>query len=107
MCLKEKYSEVHIGKHLSNNFPIQNELKQGDALSPFLFNFALKYAIRNLQENKVGLKLNGAHQFLAYANNLENKEPADTWDCTFSSKIHEPTMLCVHAIVIMKPDKYF
>jgi hypothetical protein len=33
MCLNETYSEVHIGKRLSDKFPIQNGLKQGDALS--------------------------------------------------------------------------
>jgi hypothetical protein len=41
MCLNETYSKVHIGKHLSDNVPIQNCLKQGDALSPLLFNVAL------------------------------------------------------------------
>jgi hypothetical protein len=46
MCLNKKYGKVRIGKHLSDNFPIQNGLKQGDALSPLLFNFAFEYAIR-------------------------------------------------------------
>jgi hypothetical protein len=39
-----QYDKVRIGKHLSDNFPIQNGLKQGDALTPLLFNFALEYA---------------------------------------------------------------
>jgi hypothetical protein len=45
MCLNETYSKVHIGKQLSHSFPIQNGVKQEDALSPPLFNFALEYAI--------------------------------------------------------------
>jgi hypothetical protein len=59
-----------IGKHLSDSFLIQNCPKQGDALSPLPLNFALEYAIRKVQENQVGLKLNGAHQLLAYVDDL-------------------------------------
>jgi hypothetical protein len=32
MCLNETYSNIHVGKHLSDSFPIQNGLKQGEAL---------------------------------------------------------------------------
>jgi hypothetical protein len=70
MCLNETYSKVRIGKHLSDSFPIRNGLKQGDALSPLLFKFALENAIRKVQENQVGLKLNGTHQRLAYTDDM-------------------------------------
>jgi hypothetical protein len=55
---------------LSDSFPIQNGLKQGDALSPLLFNFSLEYAIRMVQDNQVRLKLNGTHLLLASANDV-------------------------------------
>jgi hypothetical protein len=68
MC--ETYSEVHIGKHLSDSFLDQNGLKQGDALSPLLFKFAFEYAIKKVQENQVGLKFNGVHKLLDYADDV-------------------------------------
>ena len=66
----QTYSRVRVGKNLSDMFPVMNVLKQGDALSPLLFNFALEHAIRRVQANQDGLKLNVTHQFLAYADDV-------------------------------------
>jgi len=53
-----------IGKHLSDTFLIRNGFKKGDALSELLFDFALQYAIRRVQVQKDGIKLNGTKQGL-------------------------------------------
>ena len=45
-------------------------MKQGDALSPLLYNFVLEYAIRKVQETKLGLYMNDTHQILAYADDV-------------------------------------
>jgi hypothetical protein len=56
MCLNETYSKVCVGEHLSDIFPTQNGLKQGDVLLPLLFNSALKYA--TIKSKKIKLVWN-------------------------------------------------
>jgi hypothetical protein len=70
MCLNKTHSTVRVDNLLSDRFPNKNSLKQGDALSPFLFNFALQHAIRKIQIKEDDLKLNGTHQLLVYADGV-------------------------------------
>ena len=55
---------------MSHMFLVRNGLKQGDDLSPLLFNCALDYAIKRVQVNQDGSKLNGTHQLLFYADDV-------------------------------------
>jgi len=54
MCLSDSISRVRVDNNMSDSFKIRNRLKQGDALPPLLFNFALKYAILKITEDKKG-----------------------------------------------------
>jgi hypothetical protein len=59
-----------VGKYLFDMFPINNGLKQGDALLSLLFTFTLEYVIVRVQVNQDGLKLNGTHQLLVYVDEV-------------------------------------
>ena len=70
MCPSETYSRVWVGRHLSDMFPTKNGFKLGDVVSPLIFNFVLEYAIRRIQVNQEDLKVNGTHQLLVCADDL-------------------------------------
>jgi hypothetical protein len=69
-CLNGTYSKICICRHFSDRFFIQNGLKQGDVSLSVILYFALEYAIRKVQDNQVRLELNGTHQLLAYAGDV-------------------------------------
>jgi hypothetical protein len=52
-------SKVRIGNYLSFSFPIENSLKQGDALSPLILYVSLEYILRKVQEANLGLDMDG------------------------------------------------
>jgi hypothetical protein len=64
------YRGISLLSVLSDNFLIQNGLKQGDALTPLLLNVVLEYATSKVHGNQVRLKLNGTHQLLVYAGDV-------------------------------------
>jgi hypothetical protein len=55
-----------VGKHLPDTFPVKLGLKGGDALSPLLY----KMPFTTVHANQAGLKLNGTHHLLIYADDF-------------------------------------
>jgi len=113
MCLNESGSRIWVGKHLSDMFPIKNGWKKGGALLPLLFNFSVEYAIKRVQVNQEGLKVNGTYQLLVYADGVnilggsvyaikKNTEALEITSKEFSLEVNAQKT----KYMVMSPDWY-
>jgi len=50
MCMENTQYQVKVDNILSEAFQVRTGLKQGDTLSPMLFNLALEETIREIQK---------------------------------------------------------
>jgi len=69
-CLEGAKSRVKIDGEYSQAFHVNRSLKQGDALSPVLFNLALEKAIRTASVKAEIFGLGGPKLMLAYADDI-------------------------------------
>ncbi|CAG9135779.1 unnamed protein product [Plutella xylostella] len=61
---------VKVDGDLTDAFSVVTGLKQGDALSPALFNLVLEYVIQKVLTHDGGVQLNGQHKVIGYADDL-------------------------------------
>jgi hypothetical protein len=82
-------------------FPILNGLKE-DALSSFIFDFAVEYAIRKVQEIQEGLELNGTHQLLVCGDEVK----LVTGNINITKKNTEAVLRCPTSRILLGSDAY-
>lgn len=70
VATRESRMTVRVGASLTDEFDVVTGLRQGDALSPMLFNLALEHAIRKVNTLSGGVWLNGQHRVIGYADDL-------------------------------------
>jgi hypothetical protein len=57
MCMENTQYQMRVDNTLSNALEVNNGLKQGDALSPMLFNLVLEKTIRKIQKETTGITI--------------------------------------------------
>jgi hypothetical protein len=57
MCMENTQYQIRIDNTLSEAFEVNTGLKQGDALSPMLFNLVLEKTIREIQKDPTGITI--------------------------------------------------
>jgi len=63
--------KIKFNSVMSEEFPVETSLRQGDALSPILFNIALKSVVRKVQKDRIGLRIRKQNVvIIAYADDL-------------------------------------
>ncbi|VVC43276.1 Reverse transcriptase domain [Cinara cedri] len=70
--MEEVKYRVRVDNELSSPFTVDTGLKQGDSLSPLLFNLALEKVVRELQTNEGGIQVNENRiRVLGFADDLD------------------------------------
>ncbi|KAL4148527.1 hypothetical protein QTP88_002756 [Uroleucon formosanum] len=71
MCMEDTQYRVRVEQTMSEPFEVSTGLKQGDLLSPTLFNLALEKAIREMQRETTGITIGQQRiQILGFADDL-------------------------------------
>jgi sorting nexin-29 len=71
VCVQNSKCKVKFNSVMSEDFPVETGLRQGDALSPILFNIAMESMVKKVQEDSIGLKIGEQNVVMAaYADNI-------------------------------------
>ena len=72
VCLEGSRSRVVIGSERSDAFAINSGLRQGDGLSPLLFNLVLEKVVRAIRNIPGGVDFGGSIKILGFADDLDD-----------------------------------
>jgi hypothetical protein len=96
MCLNKTCNKVRIVKYFISHVTYSKLSETRRCLTPLPFNFAIEYFLRKVQNNQVGIEMNGTHRLLIYADsmnllgNIINTTKKNTEAVTDASKEVDP-----------------